>query len=72
MHWVIQESIFKPVNYRALTESLNRHHISYTTVNIPPGTLTLNPDVSGFENVYVCGAIKMAKIAEKKSWYPGK
>jgi hypothetical protein len=73
MHWVIQKTIFKPINYQALTESLTRNNVPFITVSIPPGTLNLNPDLAGLNNnnVYVCGAIKMAKIAEQKNWYPG-
>lgn len=71
MHWVIQEKIFKPINYQLLTESLNRHNIPHTSVSIPPQTFTLSPDVLNLDNVYVCGAIKMARIAKEKGWYPG-
>ena len=71
MHWVIQQKIFKPINYQLLTESLESQNIPYTSVSIPPQTFTLSPDVKNLDNVYVCGAIKMARIAKEKNWYPG-
>ena len=71
MHWVIQQKIFKPINYQLLTESLDSQNIPYTSVSIPPQTFTLSPDVKNLDNVYVCGAIKMARIAKEKNWYPG-
>ncbi len=52
MHWVIQKSIFKPINYLALTESLNYLNIPYISVKIPPKTFELTPDVVGLDNVY--------------------
>lgn len=71
MHWIIQKSIFKPENYQALTDTLACLGIEYTSVNIPNGTCDLVPDVHPVGKVYVCGAIKMRKIAEDRQWQPG-
>jgi len=71
MHWVIQENLFKAINYRLLTDALESLDISYTSVYIPNGTYELQPDVNNKKNVYVCGAIKLKQIAENKDWSPG-
>jgi len=59
MHWIIQKSIFKPVNYNLLTDALDSLGISYTPVYIPNGTYDLQPEILDKKNVYVCGAIMM-------------
>ena len=71
MHWVIQKSLFKPENYRLLTGALDNLEIKYTPIFIPSGTLDLQPEVNISGNVYVCGAIKLRKIAEERAWFPG-
>lgn len=71
MYWVIQKNIFKPENYRLLTNALDSLGIKYISVSIPTGTLDLVPDVEVEGNVYVCGAIKLGKIAQSKDWQPG-
>lgn len=71
MHWVIQQSIFKPGNYQLLAGALDRFGIGYTSVAIPNGTVELTPDLSLDGKVYVCGAIKLARIARDKGWVPG-
>jgi len=71
MHWVIQKSIFKPVNYELLTNALKARGINYTSVSIPNGTFDLVPNVNPSEPVYVCGAIKLGKISNERSWKPG-
>jgi hypothetical protein len=71
MHWVIQQSIFKPGNYQLLVDALDTLGISHTSVAIPNGTIELVPDVNLDGKVYVCGAIKLARIARDKGWVPG-
>ncbi|MCE3606086.1 ATP-grasp domain-containing protein [Massilia sp. P8910] len=71
MHWVIQRSIFKPGNFQLLVNALDTLGISYTAVAIPNGTFDLTPDVNPDGKVYVCGAIKLARIARDKGWVPG-
>lgn len=71
MHWVIQQSIFKPGNYSLLVDALDAMDISYTTVAIRNGTVEMTPDVSVAGKVYVCGAIRLAQIARNKGWVPG-
>jgi hypothetical protein len=71
MHWVIQKSLFKPENYRLLTKALNRLQIKYSSVSIPNGTLDLEPEINPEGKVYICGAIKLKKIAEQRDWSPG-
>ncbi|MBL1173678.1 ATP-grasp domain-containing protein [Pantanalinema sp. GBBB05] len=71
MHWVIQQSIFKPDNYKLLTNTLESMGVQYTSVSIPRGTYELEPNVDPMGKVYICGAIKMAKIAQGRGWMPG-
>lgn len=71
MHWVIQQSIFKPENYRILTNALESLDIPYSSVSIPARTFDLEPNVNPNGKVYVCGANKMAKIARERGWLPG-
>lgn len=71
MHWLVQQSLFKPENYTRLTNALVRQGIEYTVVGIANGTLELLPDVNPQGKVYVCGALKLRKIAEQRSWFPG-
>ena len=71
MHWVIQKKLFKPENYRRLTNALVDLGIEYSSIDIPNNTFNLEPDVDPVGNVYVCGAIKLRKIAEKRNWFPG-
>jgi hypothetical protein len=71
MHWVVQKSIFKPGNYQALVDALDFFGIAYTPVAIANGTFDMVPDLSIDGKVYVCGAIKLAKIARERAWVPG-
>ncbi len=71
MHWIIQQSLFKPLNYQRLIAVLERFDIPYTSISIKPGTLSLTPAVNPSGRVYVCGALKLAKIAEQNNWSPG-
>ncbi len=71
MHWVIQKNLFKPENYRLLIEALGRLEVGYSSVFIPNGTLDLEPEVNHEGRVYVCGAIKLRKIAQERGWSPG-
>lgn len=71
MHWVIQQSIFKPGNYQLLVNALDAFGIGYTSVAIRNGTFDMTPDVSLGGKVYVCGALKLARIARDKGWVPG-
>ncbi|MES2042005.1 MAG: ATP-grasp domain-containing protein [Pseudomonadota bacterium] len=71
MHWVIQRSIFKPGNYDLLVEALDILNVGHTSVAIKPGTYDIEPDVSLTGKVYICGAVKLAKIANDRGWVPG-
>jgi hypothetical protein len=71
MHWVVQQNIFKPENFNVLISALVDLNVPHTAVTIPSGELKLQPDVHPVGKVYVCGAIKMAKIALAKGWEPG-
>ena len=71
MHWIIQASVFKPGNYDLLVRALDALGIAHTTVAIKNGTLELEPEVDIAGKIYVCGAIRLAKIASQRRWFPG-
>jgi hypothetical protein len=71
VHWVIQQSIFKPENYNRLVHALELSGTPYTSVSIKNGTYNMSPEVNVEGKVYVCGAIRMGKIARDKDWVPG-
>jgi hypothetical protein len=71
MHWIIQQSIFKPDNFQLLVSALDMFGIAYTPISIPNGTWDMVPDAAVDGKVYVCGAIKLAKIARERAWSPG-
>lgn len=71
MHWVIQQSIFRPEDYLLLTRSLDRLDIDYTSVTIHRGTYDMEPSVDVDGKVYVCGALKLSKISAERAWFPG-
>ncbi|MFL6656931.1 MAG: ATP-grasp domain-containing protein [Massilia sp.] len=71
MHWVIQQSIFKPGNYQLLVDALDAQGIAHTSVSIKNGSYEMSPDLALDGKVYVCGAIRLAHIARSKAWVPG-
>ena len=71
MHWIIQRSIFKPDNFQLLVTALDSFDIAYTPISIPNGTWDMVPEVAVDGKVYVCGAVKLAKIARERGWSPG-
>jgi hypothetical protein len=87
MHYVIQENVFKEHHYDLLFNALDRLGLSYTTVRIFPFVdkivdlkeITSDSynvdDLPEFEpkdkNVFVFGAIKLARIAADRKWTPG-
>ncbi|MES3024805.1 MAG: ATP-grasp domain-containing protein [Pseudomonadota bacterium] len=71
MHWVIQKNIFKPGNFDLLVNALDRLEIKHTSVFIKNGTSDMTPDVIPAGKIYICGAIKLTKIANERGWSPG-
>jgi hypothetical protein len=69
MHWIIQQSIFKPGNYDLLVSALENLGIDYTSVAIKNGEMFPDVDIQG--KVYICGAIKLTKIAADRHWSAG-
>ena len=87
MHYIIQENVFKEHNYDLLIKTIDKLDLDYTIVRIFPFVdkivdIKTIPDYSynvddliEFEpptkNVFVFGAIKLARIASNKGWNPG-
>lgn len=71
MHWIIQKGIYKSGNYNLLVGALSTMDIPYTVVSISSDGMDSEPEVHAEEKVYVCGALRLSKIAETRGWYPG-
>lgn len=87
MYYIIQENVFREHNYEILRETLDRFKLSYTVVrvfpfvekivkleDIPDGSFDVD-DLPEFsldrKDVFVFGAIKLARIAAERGWIPG-
>jgi len=87
MHYIIQENVFKEQNYDLLLKTIDKLKLDYTIVRIFPfvdkivDVKTIPEhnynvdDLIDFEpptkNVFVFGAIKLARVASSKGWNPG-
>jgi hypothetical protein len=87
MHYIIQEDVFRESNYKNLVSTIHKLGLPYTIVrifpfidkivdvkNIPdfPYDVDKLPDINvSSENVFCFGAVKLARVASKFSWYPG-
>ena len=87
MHYIIQENVFKEQNYDLLLKTIDKLKLDYTIVRIFPFVdkivdIKTIPDhnynvddLIDFEpptkNVFVFGAIKLARVASSKGWNPG-
>ena len=71
MHWVVQDNIYSQRNLDLIVDALERAGIEHTVVTIPRGSKSIDPDVDPEGKVFVCGALKMAVVAQAKGWAPG-
>ncbi len=86
MHYVIQEDIFRENHYSLLLETVERFGLSYDVVRVFPFVdkfvnvkdIPESFDVDELpeyrtseENVFVFGAVKLARLAKKENWKPG-
>ena len=85
MHYLIQENIFKERNYNLIISTVERYQLPHTIVKIFPYSdkiVDINdyyegcnvdelPDVNVEGKVFVFGAVKIARIAKLKNYYPG-
>lgn len=71
MHWVVQDNIYSPQNLGLLLRALESAEIDHTLVTIKRGASSIEPDIDPAGRVFVCGAIKMASVAQSKGWTPG-
>lgn len=87
MFWVVQSNLYKEVNFQILINSLKRMQIDFALVKPLSFTLKLThpdfdlngqdihdipePFIDNRQNIMVCGAYTMAKIAKDRGWTPG-
>jgi hypothetical protein len=75
MHYVIQENTFREENYDNLTKALDRLGLSYDVVKVLPfiDEIRMGEEeyVTEHRNVFVFGAVKLARVAVSRSWNPG-
>lgn len=87
MEYIIQENVFKEVHYDLLNKTLENLGLHYNTVrvfpfvdkivdlrNIPEGGYNVDdlPDYKPqSKNVFVFGALKLARVAADRGWYVG-
>jgi hypothetical protein len=87
MHYVIQENIFRESHYQLLIDTVRRYGLSYDIVrifpfvdkivrvsDIPDGPFDVDdlPEyTTDRKDVFVFGAIKLARIARRFGWVPG-
>lgn len=69
MHYIIQESIYKPQNLQLLLEVLERLELPYDVVKAH-ADLSLEPEVNPQGKVFVFGAWRMAAVAQQRQWSP--
>jgi hypothetical protein len=87
MHYIIQENVFREEHYDLLQKAIHRLGLSHTIVRIFPfvDKIVDLKDIKGesfnvddlpefvppTKNVFVFGAIKLARIAADRGWSPG-
>jgi len=87
MEYIIQENVFREHHYDMINVALERMGLKYTTVRVFPFVdkiVSLNdiqtesynvddlPDfVPANDNVFVFGALKLARVAALRNWKPG-
>lgn len=87
MEYIIQENVFREVHYDLLQKALDRLGLKYVTVRvfpfvdkivalheIPEGSYNVDdlPDYQPTsKNVFVFGALKLARVAADRGWYVG-
>jgi len=73
MYWLLQTDCFSEMGFRRLVQVLERAGLPHSIHNIIPFTMSLDPEFEpkAGEPVIVMGALKMARIAKERGWWPG-
>jgi len=72
MHWIVQNNLFREETYGAMLEALQRLNVKHTIVSVQPFVDELEPEPDiGQELVYICGSVKLGRIARERKWFPG-
>lgn len=70
MFYIIQENTFREPNYQALMDAIHRLELPYEIVKVRPFTDDVEFKTDR-EDVFVFGAIKLARIGKNFGWTPG-
>ena len=70
MYYIVQENVFKEINYDMILHSLERLGLDYEIVKVLPFTDEMEFKTDR-KDVFVFGALKMARIAGMQDWKPG-
>lgn len=73
MHWILQTDCFQEKGFRRLLETLERLTIPHSIHDIIPFTMDLHPELDPVPAgpIMVMGALKLARIAQERGWWPG-
>jgi hypothetical protein len=70
MHYVVQDNIFRDINYNNLIIALDRLKLSYEIVSVYGDRDDIQFDTDK-KNVFPFGGLKMARISNQYNWTPG-
>ena len=73
MRWLIQTNCFQEKGFVRLLDALERLGLPHSVHDIVPFTMRLRPEVEvdPGEPTIVMGALKFARIARERGWWPG-
>ena len=74
MQWILQSDCFQEKGFRRLLDTLERLDLPHSVHDIIPFTMDLRPEIeppAEGEARIVMGALKMARIAQERGWWPG-
>ncbi len=70
MYYIVQENTFREENYNLLIQSLEKLGLEYEIVKVLPFIDTVDFKTNR-KDVFVFGALKLAKISKQEEWTPG-
>lgn len=71
MYYIIQENLFREINYNNLIETMQRFKLPHQVVKIVPFTRDILFEPIDTKNVFCFGSVKMSHIAKDYGWTPG-
>ncbi len=70
MYYVIQENVFREVNYDLIFKTLTRLGLEFEVITCLPNSDDFDVKTDR-KDVFTFGSIRMARVAAEKGWYPG-